>query len=93
MELKDLVLYSSLFIQFCTLIGGVIAVYKFSRDPDIKLGEELKVMKKECQLKHEFIDENILLIKENHLKHIENDIAELKNGQVRIETILSKRFK
>jgi len=93
MEIKDILLYSSLFIQLCTLIGIVITVYKFSRDPDIKLNEEVEVIKKTCELKHAFIDENILLIKENHLKHIENDINELKKGQVRIETILSERFK
>ena len=88
MELKDIILYIGLVTQLITIIGVIIAVYKFSKDPDIKLDKEFTKMKSECELKHKFIDENIVLIKENHLKHIESDVSNLKQGQARIEAKL-----
>ena len=36
--------------------------------------------------------EDSRLIKENHLKHIEQDIKGLREGMVRIETIIEERF-
>jgi len=75
-----------------TLIGIVFVVYKQFTGPDIKAAEEIKVIKERCKLLHASLDNNILMIRENHLKHIEEDIATLKEGQVKIFTILEERL-
>lgn len=75
-----------------TLIGIIFVVYKQFTGPDIKAAEEIAVMKATCQLKHQNLDENIIMIKENHLKHIEEDITFLKGKIMRIETILDERL-
>jgi len=80
-------------MSIITLIGIIFAVYKIFADPDIKAASDILIMKKECELKHKNLDENIFLIKENHLRHIEIDISELKQTQVKILTILEERDK
>ena len=82
----------SLFLSFVTVIGIIIAVYKFSSDPDIKACEEIKLIKQRCKMLHRNIDSDIYLIKNNHLAHIEKDIVELKESQIKIFTILEERL-
>jgi len=38
------------------------------------------------------IKEDVTLIKENHLKHIEKDIKGLREGMVEVKTILNERL-
>jgi len=86
-------------ISICTLLGMVFIIYKTFRDPDAKAEIEIETIKTSCKLKSERIDENIRMIKENHLKHIEEDIGilkicivELKGEYKNIHTILDERL-
>lgn len=74
-----------------TLIGMVFVVYKNLRTPGEESGQRLDKLEVSCALKHRIIDENLLLIKENHLRHIESDISEIKQALARINTILEER--
>lgn len=89
----------SLIISACTLIGIVIVVYKSITEPNKKQDEELAVNSATCNIKHDEIEkkftninENLSLIKENHLKHIEERISSLSENQVKIFTILEERL-
>jgi hypothetical protein len=82
-----------LIISGATLIGLVVGFYKYFRDPDVKAQQEIALLKSACKFRHKAIDENLVLIKENHLRHIEADISELKNSTTRILTILEEREK
>jgi hypothetical protein len=82
-----------LVISIMTLLAMIFAIYKYFRDPDIKSAEAIRIINERCRLKHDFLDENIVMIKENHLKHLETDVAQLKNDITKILTILEERFK
>lgn len=82
-----------LIISALTLIGIVFAIYRFFRDPDVKSAEEISLIKERCELRHQFIDENLVMIKENHLNHLESDVAQLRTDMTRVLTILEERFK
>lgn len=90
----------SLVFSIFTFIGLIIAVYKFSSEPDQRNKESLGIMRASCDLKHIGIDkailemnEDIKLIKTNHLAHIERDMNEIKNVQTRILAIMETREK
>ena len=83
----------STILQILTLLGIIFAVYKTFRDPDVDAEKTIAVMKAQCELKHQNIDENILAIKENHLRHLESDMAQLKLDVTKILTILQEREK
>jgi len=60
----------------------------------------LKQIKATCKMRHSQIDEviknntdDLKLIKENHIAHIENDISQIKQDMVRVLTILEEREK
>ena len=87
-------------ISILTLLGIMFAIYKFFRDPDIKAKYEIRQIKETCKMKHEQIDKSIernandlRLIKENHIAHIEKDIAEIQKDMVKVLTILEEREK
>ncbi len=82
----------SLIISLATLVGIIIAFYRFSADPDVKASEEIKLINQRCAMLHGNLDGKISLIKNNHLSHIEKDIAELKENQVKMFTILDERL-
>jgi hypothetical protein len=82
-----------LIISVFTLIAFGFAVYKYFRDPDIKSAEEIEKIKLACDFRHKNIDENLLVIKENHLKHLELDVNQLKSDMTKVLTILEERFK
>lgn len=80
-------------------IGGLIAIYERFSKPDIKAANQIDLLKQGCALKHEGIDEKfqvinstLTLIKENHLKHIEERVTGLEKGQERVITILDERL-
>jgi len=79
-------------ISATTLIGVIILTYKHFNDPDVEASNEIQKLKLSCSMRHKAIDENILVIKENHLKHIEKDVAKIKNNQTKIFTILEERL-
>jgi len=80
-------------LSIITLLSIIFFIYKYFRDPDIKSDQEIQLIKQNCELKHKFIDENIFGIKENHLKHLESDMADVKINICRILTILEERNK
>lgn len=81
------------------LIGVIFAIYKYFREPDIKADKNIALMKQGCIDKHTNLDEKILainnditFIKENHLRHIEENVRLLQEGQVKMFTILEERL-
>jgi len=90
----------SIITSSISLIGVMFLVYHFFRNPDIKAEKDISIIEKECELKHKRIDEileelknGIILIKENHLTHIEKDIKKISESQIRTETILETLLK
>jgi hypothetical protein len=82
-----------LFLSVITLLSIIFFIYKYFRDPDIKSDQEIQLIKQNCESKHKNIDENIFGIKENHLKHLESDMSEVKINICKILTILEERNK
>jgi len=87
-------------ISITTLGGIIFAIFKFFRDPDVNAKEKMELLSQGCLLRHQGIDkdikglqENYTLLKENHIRHIESDISELKISIGKILTILEERNK
>lgn len=78
----------SLVLSLATLIGIVIAVYKFSRDPDIKTNEQVCLLKQSLEL----IADDVKLIKVNHLAHLEANMNENNMKLTKLFTILEERL-
>lgn len=85
------------------LIGMIFLVYQHFRKPDENASDRLNVIEKTCPIKHKVIDDALVtftksleLIKDNHLRHIEGDIAGINEkmatlaGQVNIMIELFK---
>jgi hypothetical protein len=88
-----------LILSILTLGGVIFAIYKYFRDPDIKADKSIDLIKKECTMKHGYIDKDISkiftdlnLIKENHIKHIEDRMDKIENNITKIFTILDERL-
>lgn len=93
--METILAWSQLMITLATLIGLVVAVYKFSRDPDEDAKNRLNLIEKTCVIRKEVyeklfntITRDIALIKENHLRHIELDIGKIKGDVKVIKTLL-----
>lgn len=96
-----------LIISIATLGGIIFAIYKTFTDPDIKAATRLEKIETSCPLKHDKInyvineikeslkslDASMLLIKENDIKHIENEMRRMSDVQTKILTILEERSK
>lgn len=94
-------------ISSATLVMLVIAVYKFSADPDAKADKLLAMNEVACHEKHKrlneiiaemkdrfiSIDTSLTMIKENDIKHIENEIRKISQQQTIILTILEYKEK
>lgn len=81
------------------VVGAIITIYEKFTKPDNKAKNEINLIKQGCDLKHNSINgeikdikKNISLIKENHLRHIENDIKCINNTQTKILTILESKY-
>jgi vacuolar-type H+-ATPase subunit F/Vma7 len=96
-----------LIISSSTLVMLVIAVYKFSADPDAKADKLMATNEVACNEKHKRLDEiiaemkdrfvnidtSLTLIKENDIKHIENEMRKISQQQTKILTILEYKEK
>jgi len=82
----------SIITSLATIAGIIIILYKSVNGPDVKASEEIKLIKQNCHLTHKSVDENLLIIKENHLKHIEETMAKQGEAIVKIKTILEERL-
>jgi len=94
-------------ISSSTLVMLVIAVYKFSADPDAKADKLMAINAVACNEKHKRLDEileemrnrfisidkMLTLIKENDMKHIENEMRKMSQQQTKILTILEYKEK
>lgn len=74
----DIKAISEVVMPFVTLVGVIFVVYRQFREPDIKANDRLNLIEQRCLFTHKNIDENILAIKENHLRHLEEDMREIK---------------
>ena len=81
--------------QWLTLALGSIAVLTFGSKavmsylkPNIKQDKELIGITKDISI----LQEDLKLIRINHLDHLEADVKGLREGMVRIETILEERL-
>lgn len=86
-------------LTICALGGIVFTIYKSVREPDIKTDKQLGIIGEEfgkrdalCEMRHKNIDGNILMIKENHLKHMEKDIKDLNEKMATVITIIEERI-
>ena len=104
MEIKD---WLDVITSVISLIGVFFFVYLYFRSPDEKADKQLGVITTNCNLKHSRIDEiigemrdrfksidnSILLIKENDIKHIEQEMRRMSDVQTKILTILEYKEK
>lgn len=86
-------------IPILTLAGILLTVYKSWERPNKRQDKAIGEMKVACNLKHKQIDANqteikgeLAFIRDNHLKHIEASMAEMRTEQATIRTILDERL-
>lgn len=84
------------------LLAMVVGFYKFFSKPAERANDRIALIEQACPIRHrridevmeemrkrfESIDERLLLIKENDIKHIENEMRRMSETQVKILTIL-----
>lgn len=71
---------------------SVIAIREFFGYLKARKIESSAFNKELCDQRHKYIDDNIIMIKENHLKHMEAELKKLSEDQIRIFTILDERL-
>jgi len=93
--------------QLIPTIGVLFLVYNHFRNPDIKSSERISKIETKCPIVHTRIDEKmiemydrwknidnvLMLLKENDIKHIESEMRRMSDVQTRILTILEIREK
>ena len=95
----DLSKILSLVLQALTLLGVLFAVYQYFRKPDEDAATKIALLEQGCGMKHTALDDvtasinqEIAIIKNNHLKHIEASVRSLEMGQEKLFTILEERL-
>lgn len=85
-----------LVLSFLTLGSIIFAIYKSFAEPDIKAKNRMDVMDSNCNITHKNLDQKIIsieedikLIKENHLHHIEKDISDIKGDIKAVLAVLN----
>lgn len=80
--MENLQLWILIGMTALSLIGTAFSVWTRIQSPDIKANDRLNIIENLCPLKHKNIDDavsniskNFELLKENHIRHIEGDIA------------------
>lgn len=104
MQFKD---YLDIISSLVTLVGILFFIYIYFRNPDEKADKQLGMNRVACDEKHKRIDEIILemrekfksidysltFLKENDIKHIEQEMRRMSDTQTKILTILEIREK
>jgi len=104
MEIKE---WLDVITSMVSLVGVFFFVYLYFRSPDIKADKSIAMNGVACNEKHNRINEiigemrenfksiqnSILLIKENDIKHIESEMRRMSDVQTKILTILEYRDK
>lgn len=82
------------------VIDLILKTYKSITKPNIKQDSEMKDVKNifntEIELLKQsfgFMKTDLHDIRVNHIDHMEEDIKKIREGQIRIETILNREFK
>lgn len=84
------------------LIAMIVGFLKFFRQPSERANDRIGILKTACEIRHQRIDEilaetrdqfknidnRLLLLKENDIKHIENEMRRMSDVQTKILTIL-----
>jgi hypothetical protein len=85
--------------QIATLGLLVFGMFKGYFSDNKKQDGRIATIETSCGLKHKAIDDNfknidnsLSLIKENHLRHIEERVGAIENKQTEIITILNERL-
>jgi len=92
--------------ELIVVVVGLLSIIKFVMDivknvsnPNIEQDKKIIQLEDGCSYKHKAIDEKfqaigatLTLIQENHLRHIEADVAQLKSDTRDIFTILNERL-
>jgi len=98
--IEQILQYGTLIVLAANIIGIFFVIDKKYKDPDQKAETKMAVMEKTCELKHSTLDntiadmrQDIVIIKQNHLHHIEQDISNMKTNIGKILTILDERNK
>lgn len=89
MQIKEL---TDNVLPIVTILSAAFLAYNSIKKPEIKADKNIALIQANCKTKHENIDSEIKAIKENHLSHIETDVRELRENQVKIFTILDERL-
>jgi len=76
-----------------TFIGVMFLIYEKFRKPDTDNEKAIELINQRCEITHQNLDNSLLLIRENHLKHLEKDVSEMKIDIGKILTILDERNK
>lgn len=104
MELKE---WLDVITSIISLVGVFFFVYLYFRSPDIKADKQLGINAVSCNEKHNRINEiigemrenfksinnSILLIKENDIKHVEQEMRRMSDVQTKILAILEYKEK
>jgi len=91
--------------QLIPTVGVLFLVYNHFRNPDIKSSARIDKIETKCPILHQRVDEKmnemyerwknienvLLLLKENDIKHIESEMRRMSDVQTRILTILEIR--
>lgn len=98
-ELSKLMPVLLLILAAANVVNLVISAYKGKRDPDEENSGKINTIQTSCIFKHQKIDsdikvinDNITLIKDNHLAHIEDEMKNFGNKFVELYTILNERL-
>jgi len=87
-----------LIVSVGTLLGMVIFAYKIFKDPDDEAKNRINLIEqgcknriKSCDKIFDSISTDLHDVKENHLRHIESDISDLKADVKSILAVLKDR--
>ncbi len=92
-EISDVGAIAILFLLFIREFFAYLKSKKGTNgNGDSEQKKSIENMREICDLKHAGIDTSIHDIKENHLKHIEQNIKDLELNYREIKTILNERL-
>lgn len=74
--------YISIALSTLTLGAMIFAIFKFFRDPDVRVDKQLSISTATCTEKHKRIDEIIIEFKDS-MKNIENTMLLLKENDIK----------
>jgi hypothetical protein len=97
--MENVLIYAALITSTISILGSIFVVYKFFRDPDIKIDKEMGISQIACVEKHKRIDEvfseikesikdlnhTFALFRQNDFHHIEENTGKINERMATIE--------